>query len=59
MKKFIITQDNAVALKLIENGVKLVSNVNGIFTFINELPKKFSFSEADIKKVVYTDKLTF
>lgn len=59
MKKFIVTQDSAVAAKLTANGIKLISNINGTYTFMNELPNKFSFSEADAKKVVYTNTLTF
>ena len=58
MKKFIVTQDSAVASKLIASGVKLISHINGTYTFINSLPQKFAFDDADNKKVVYTNILS-
>lgn len=57
-KRFIITQSVDVRDKLIANGVKLISELNDTYTFVNELPTKFSFDEADIKKVAYTNILS-
>ena len=57
-KRFIITQSVDVRDKLITNGVKLVSETNGTYIFINELPTKFSFDKADIKKIAYTNILS-
>ena len=57
--KFIIVQDVTTANKLIASGFTLVSNINGIHTFMNVIPKHFQFENIDIKKLVYTDKLVF
>lgn len=57
--KFIVVQDKDVANQLIVGGFNLVSNMNGTYTFMNTLPKHFSFDSIDIKKLVYTDILTF
>jgi hypothetical protein len=57
-KKFIVTQSVEVKDKLIDYGVKLISELNGTYTFVNTLPTKFSFDEADIKKVAYTNILS-
>ena len=55
MKKFIITKDESVANKLISCGFQLVSNVSGVWTFMNMGPKHFSFTEIDQKAYSYTD----
>ena len=57
--KFIIVQDNDVANQLISNGFTLVSNMNGTYTFMNLIPKHFNFENIDVKKLVYTNTLTF
>lgn len=57
--KFIIVQDNDVANKLIAHGFSLVSNINNTYTFMNIVPKHFSFEEIDVKKLAYTNTLTF
>lgn len=57
--KFIIVQDEMTADKLITSGFNLVSNMNGTYTFMNIIPKHFSFENIDIKKLVYTDRLVF
>ena len=58
-KKFIVVQDANIANKLISAGFQLLSQLNGIYTFMNIIPQKFNFEENDIKKIVYTDRLTF
>ena len=58
-QKFIIVQDVDTANKLILNGFQLVSTANDIYTFMNVIPQHFNFSEIDIKKLVYTDRLVF
>ena len=58
-EKFIIVQDEYTANKLIESGFKLVSGVNGTYTFINVVPKHFKFENIDIKKLAYTNMLVF
>ena len=57
--KFIIVQDEVVANQLISGGFQMVSKTNDIYTFINVIPHHFNFEEIDIKKLVYTDRLTF
>ena len=57
--KFIIVQDKDIANHLIVNGFNLVSNMNGTYTFMNIIPKHFSFENIDVKKLVYTNMLTF
>ena len=55
MKKFIITKDEDTAQKFITYGFQLVSNVSGVYTFLNIAPKNFSFAEIDKKEYSYTD----
>ena len=57
--KFIIVQDADVANQLISNGFTLVSNMNNTYTFMNVIPKHFNFENIDVKKLVYTNMLTF
>ena len=57
--KFIIVQDEVVANQLISGGFQMVSKTNDIYTFINVIPHHFNFEEIDIKKVCFTDILTF
>ena len=58
-KKFIMTQDESVCDKLIANGFNLLSDICGTYTLANVENSNFNFEEIDIKKLVYTDKLTF
>ena len=55
---FIKTTDKETADKLISEGFKLVSQSNGVYTFLNQLPNNFNFDEADKKKVAYTNILS-
>lgn len=57
--KFIIVQDVDTANKLISSGFQMISKANGIYTFMNMIPQHFNFDEINIKKLVYTDRLTF
>ena len=57
--KFIVVQDQSIANQLIVSGFNLVSNTNGTYTFMNVIPKHFSFESIDVKKLVYTNMLTF
>nr|DAW02862.1 MAG TPA: hypothetical protein [Caudoviricetes sp.] len=58
-KKFIVTKDELVSNTLLANGFHLVSNISGIYTFINDDKIKYNFEEIDIKKLAYTDRLVF
>lgn len=53
--KFVKTTDSTLAEKLESKGMKLISNSNGVFTFLNEgnLPMEFS----DNTKLIFTNKL--
>lgn len=55
--KFIKTQDHSLAEKLKESGFKLISENNGMFTFLNDTKLPFKFS--DNTKIYYSDKLEF
>lgn len=57
--KFIIVQDRDTANQLIASGFNLVSNMNGIYIFMNMTPKHFGFENIDVKKLVYTNTLVF
>ena len=56
-KKFIITQDESVSNVLLVHGFRLLSNVSGTYTFINEAPERFSFDSIDTTKLHFTNKL--
>lgn len=55
--KFIITQDESVSNVLLAHGFRLLSNVDGTYTFINSVPEKFNFSSIDSAKIHFTNKL--
>ena len=57
--KFIIVQDEDTAKKLISNGFQMISKSNGIYTFMNIIPQHFKFDEINIKKLAYTNSLSF
>lgn len=57
-KNFITTTDKETAEKLISEGFELVSQVGNTYTFLNQLPKNFTFDENDKRKVVYTNMLS-
>lgn len=53
---FIRTQDQKVAEVLKEQGLKVIDESNGFFTFINDQTLKFS-EDVDTSKVHYTNML--
>ena len=57
-KKFIITQDESVSNILIAHGFRMMSNISGTYTFINEAPEKFSFDSIDSNKIYFTNKIS-
>ena len=57
--KFIVVQDVNTANKLTSAGFQIVSLTNNIYTFMNVIPKHFNFENIDIKKLAYTNVLTF
>lgn len=54
-KKFIITQDKSVSNLLIAHGFRLLSNISGTYTFVNENPEKFNFADIDTTKLHFTN----
>ena len=57
--KFIVVQDTNTANQLISAGFQIVSQINNAYTFMNVIPKHFKFENIDIKKLAYTNVLTF
>lgn len=57
-KNFIKTTDKETADKLISEGFQLVSQSNGVYTFLNQPSKNFSFDGVDKTKMVYTNMLS-
>lgn len=55
---FIVTKDEETANKLIAFGLRLVTNVGGVYTFENKLPEVMNFSDIDRKKIAYTNIIT-
>ena len=56
-KKFIVTKDKSIANYMIANKFKLISAISGTYTFVNNVPEKFSFDAFDMTQVRFTDKL--
>lgn len=57
-QNFITTTDKETADKLILAGFQLISQSGSAYTFLNQLPKNFSFDEVDKKKMAYTNILS-
>ena len=57
-QNFITTTDKETADMLILAGFQLISQSGSAYTFLNQLPKNFSFDEVDKKKMVYTNILS-
>lgn len=57
-KRFIVTQNESVANKLIAHGFNLLSNVCGTYTFVNHTPEKFNFSSIDITNLYFTNNIS-
>lgn len=55
-KKFVITRDETAANQLLASGLRLLSNVSGTYTFVND-PVKFNFEQFDKKLVYFTNNL--
>lgn len=58
-KKFIITNDKSIRNILIASGFCLISDVCGTYTFANIENVNFNFKSIDVKKIAYTDRLSF
>ena len=55
-KKFVITRDETAANQLLASGLRLLSNVSGTYTFVND-PVKFNFEQFDKKLVCFTNNI--
>ena len=56
-KNFIKTTDKETADKLVFAGFQLVSQDNGVYTFLSQPPKNFVFDDVDKTKMAYTNTL--
>ena len=54
---FIVTTDKETADKLLSEGFKLITEINGKFTFENK-SMPVVFNQVDIKKIAYTNILS-
>lgn len=57
-QNFITTTDKETADKLLSAGFQLMSRNGKAYTFLNQLPKNFSFDEVDKNKMAYTNILS-
>ena len=57
-QKFLVTTSQVVANQLVASGVKMISNINNTYVFINDLPKNFSFDSIDTSMIAYTNILS-
>lgn len=53
--KFIMTMDKSAAEKFLAAGFKLISQGGGVYTFINESPKNFTFDSVCDTKYHFTN----
>lgn len=56
-QNFIITKDKDTAEILLAANFQLISNMGDTYTFLNNVPKNFSFANFDKSKIVYTSVL--
>lgn len=56
-KKFIIVQSEEVANKLMAYGFHVLSNINGVYTFLNENKGNFNFDNVDKGKIAFSDRI--
>ena len=57
-QSFITTTDKETADMLTAEGFQLVSQNGNAYTFLNQLPKNFTFDKVDKKKMAYTNILS-
>lgn len=55
---FIVTKDKETASKLISEGLRLVTEINGTYTFENKPNDVMTFSNIDKTKMAYTNMLS-
>ena len=58
-QNFIKTTDESTAKKLISEGLKLVSHVGQVYTFLNDMPESLHFDGNDKKHIAYSNVLSF
>ena len=54
---FIVTRDKKITERMLSSGFQIVSHIGDVYTFLNQPPKNFSFTDVDKTKVVYTNSL--
>jgi hypothetical protein len=57
-QKFIITQDEQTANLLMASNFKMIKHVGDTYTFLNDVPKNFSFASFDKSKIAYSSILS-
>jgi hypothetical protein len=57
-QNFITTTDKETANKLEVLGLKLMSHIGNVYTFLNDVPQSINFDSIDTKKIVYDNKLS-
>lgn len=57
-KKFIKTTDVETANKMIAFGLRLVSKIGSVYTFLNDVPQNIAFESVDQSKIVYDNTLS-
>ena len=57
-QNFIKTVDKETAHKMISEGFQLISQIGGVYTFLNLPPQSFNFEAEEQKKVIYTNMLS-
>ena len=55
---FIVTKDKETANKLISEGLRLVTEINGTYTFENKPVNTMVFDQVDKTKMAYTNILS-
>lgn len=54
-QNFIKTTDESTAKILIAEGLKLVSQVGQVYTFLNDMPESFHFERVDKNNIAYSN----
>lgn len=57
-QNFITTTDKETADRLMSAGFQLVSTSGNAYTFLNQIPKNFTFDGVDRRKMAYTNILS-
>ena len=56
---FIVVKDNDIIIKMNEAGFEKLYSDGNMSIYLNKIPNNFKFSEFDLNKVCFTNKLFF